>query len=178
MSNGLYNKIFLTNIMGNYEDANRIRLLNYCTLIAMTVGIVFAPINLIQGKPFLAVLNVLTFLVGFTSSYLNRHGNSHTGFLLQGLAFSAIAAYSAITYRNGLENYIILNLCVVILFQRKLWILILFSLFNTALYLSTVYIINNFPSAEALPFYRRIVNYALSLIALSLVIRYFKKIYN
>ena len=178
MSNDLYKKVFLTKIVGNYEDVNRIRLLNYCTLIAMTVGIVFAPVNLIQGKPLLAVLNVFTFLVGLTSFYLNRNGNSHTGFLLQGLAFSAIAAYSAIRFRNGLENYIILNLCIVILFQRKLWVIFFFSFFNTALYLITVYTITNIPSAEALPFYRRLLNYGLSLLALSLVIRYFKKIYN
>lgn len=178
MLTNLYSKIFLTNIIGNYEDVNRMRLLNYCTLIAMTVGFVFAPINLLQGKPLLSVINIITFFVGLLCFYLNRLGKSHLGFLIQGLVLSIISAYSAIKFRNGLENYIILNLCVVILFQRKLWIIISFGLFNTAMYLGSIYAIAKYPTTEALPFYRKQINYCLSLFFIALVIRYFKSIYN
>ncbi len=178
MNTSLYRNLFLLDRIGNFEDLKKVRLINFCCILTITVSTVFIIINLSIEKYLLAYINIATLVIGLTCNYLNRTGKSDIAIYTLGFVFSSLASYSAIHFKNGLENYIILNLGLIVLLQKNKWAIILMGIYNITLYLFTTYYIEVHESSEALPLFRKQINYAICLIMIIIIMQYFKHIHT
>ena len=177
MKKPFYRNLFLLDVAGNFEDLKKVRLVNYCCLITILISSIFIFINLFSNKPILVLINFSTLLIGLIGYYFNRKNKTEISLYLIGIFFSALASYSAIYYRNGLEVYLILNLGVLILILKKPLALFFLSVYHIGLYLLTFHFINTSTSEHALPLYRRELNYAICLIVIIAILQYFKQIH-
>lgn len=177
MNTKFYRKLFLLDWQGDFEYLKKVRLINYCCILTVFVSFIFIFINLYIEKYLLASINTITFIIGLVCNVLNRCKKSDTAVYTLGIIFSTLASYSAIHFKNGLENYIILNLGIMVLLQRKSWPIFLMGGYNIVLYLFTIYYIDVHESSQALPLYRKLINYGICLIMIIIIMQYFKNVH-
>lgn len=177
MNANFYNKLFLLDRQGDFEDLKKVRLINYCCLLTIFVSFIFIFINLYIEKYLLVSINIITLLIGLVCNILNRYKKSETAVYTLSIIFSTLASYSAIHFKNGLENYIILNLGIMVLLQRKSWPIIFMGGYNIILYLFTIYYIDVHESSQALPLYRKLINYGICLMMIVIIMQYFKNVH-
>lgn len=177
MSTSFYKQLFLLNRKDDFEVLKKVRLINYCSILAILISLIFIFVNLYIQKYLLASINLVTLIIGLACNALNRHGKSDTAVYTLVIIFSTLASYSAIQFKNGLENYIILNLGVIVLLQKKIWPIVLMGGYNIFLYLFTIYYIDVHESNQALPLYRKLINYGICLIMIIIIMQYFKNVH-
>lgn len=177
MNTTFYKKLFLLDRHGEFENLKKVRLINYCCLLTILVSGVFIFINLSIEKYLLVAINIATLIIGIACNVLNRKGKSDTAIYTLGIIFSTLASYSAIHFKNGLENYIILNLGVIVLLQKRIWPIVIMGGYNITLYLFTIYYIDIHESLQALPLYRKLINFGICLVMIIIIMQYFKNVH-
>lgn len=177
MWQNLINQLLLHNLEGSYQEVRTKKFLNYVCLVSVILSSIFLIINLTIGYYQLSTVIFLNLLVSLLCIIYNKKGLTDNIITFLSVFFSTLTAYSAINFRNGLENYIIINMACVILIQRKTNHVIFISLFNIVLYLFAEYKIATEINIQSLPLYRKMVNYAICIVIVALAAQYFKKIY-
>lgn len=119
----------------SFQERRRIRVINAAGLLGGTssLGMIFP--NLYHGHYILAILNVVTWLVGYSVFFIHTSGHSKALLILVGLIYSIAAALSATLYHNNVEFFLLIYAGVYFIVLDDIRVILVFSLINILLFL-------------------------------------------
>ncbi|RFM25997.1 sensor histidine kinase [Deminuibacter soli] len=157
-----------------FEEQQRNRLISICLLIAIPFMVTFLCLNIIQHLYFQFCTTFLLLAGNLTILYFNRKGRHYTARAVLINLSVVLFAVPALFYRNGAENYLLLNIVITaILFHNK-WHMYGFSTLNGLLFLAIKTVQYHNLDQQSVSWERLMVNLLLMVLLLVLSLHYFK----
>lgn len=159
-----------------FHEKKKTQLLNVVVASGIPLNLFFGILNFVQGKPLLAITNVLLFAGGIIILVIN----SYRRFLLSRLILTFMASLlflvGAVFFRNGGEYYLVTNLLVIIIYFNEKIYIILISLFNCLLFIGIKIFLHTSSFSYGEVSYGRVVfNISWSLLIMVLALIFFKR---
>lgn len=174
----LFKKITLLGVRDekDFHERKKTQLLNTALAIGVPTTIIFSCINAFQGKPLLALINVLLTMGGTIILIINSYKKFHTARLILTSLASVLFTVNALLYRNGGEYFLIGNLIIIIIYFNDRRTIFWLCLLNCLLFIGIICILHTSFYYDSVSFGRVIFNISYTLVMISFSLIYFKTV--
>lgn len=157
-----------------FAEIKRNKLISTCLLVSLPLISIYFALNLVQEKYLLAAVNCLLLLGNVGILYINYVRKYYaTRALLVNLSV-VVFALPAFFYRNGAENFLLLDIVITMILFNSRWYIYGFSAVNAVLFMAIKTVQYDNLDTGNIGYDRLLVNTLLLLVLLVLSLYYFK----
>jgi two-component system sensor histidine kinase/response regulator len=166
-NNGVYTGL-------DFHERKKIQIVNITVTAGLFPNLVFGPLNFLQGRQLLALVNAALFFGGLLILWMHHKRKYPLARLLLSVAASVAFSIGAIFYRNGGEYFLLANLIVIVVFFNEAWFLILMSIVNCGMFIAIKVFLQSGIVYGTVPFGRILFNISWTLVMMVLGLWFFK----